>query len=236
MNYLKVYNEIIKKAKSENRKRNKENYFEKHHIFPSCYFKSRKISNYKENLVLLTAREHYICHKLLYKHEPNDKLFLGWHKMAFSSNNVQQREYLISSKEYDILSKEFSKMQSKRITGRRFITKDGKYKCVPTDQLEKYFSEGWIFGTIPSPLKGKSGKKQSKETRQKLREINLGKKQSKETISKRASKQIGRKHSKETLEKMSLTHMGKKMSEESKKKMSLAKMGNIPWNKGKKQK
>ena len=66
MNHQKVYDAIITKAKLENRvklKRNQEGYvyYENHHILPKCLNGDNK----KENLVLLTAREHYICHKLL---------------------------------------------------------------------------------------------------------------------------------------------------------------------------
>lgn len=39
------------------------NYYENHHIIP----RSLNGSNSSENLVLLTAREHFICHWLLVK-------------------------------------------------------------------------------------------------------------------------------------------------------------------------
>lgn len=58
MNYEKIYNQIIERAKLSNRIKSKENYFEKHHIIPKCLGGD----NEKENLVLLTAREHFICH------------------------------------------------------------------------------------------------------------------------------------------------------------------------------
>ena len=59
--YTKWYYNIINKAKSENRVKSKETYYESHHIIP----KSLGGNNSKENIVLLTAREHYICHCLL---------------------------------------------------------------------------------------------------------------------------------------------------------------------------
>ena len=66
MNHQKVYDNIIKNAKFENRKKLRKNktnyiYYEKHHILPKCLGGN----NDKENLVLLTAKEHYVCHKLL---------------------------------------------------------------------------------------------------------------------------------------------------------------------------
>jgi hypothetical protein len=67
MNYDKVYNNLINKAQIELRKKLKrgyENYvyYENHHIIPVCL----NGSGSKENKVLLTAREHYVAHKLLF--------------------------------------------------------------------------------------------------------------------------------------------------------------------------
>lgn len=68
MNHQNIYNSIIENAKSKNRIKLKKNninyvYYETHHILPKCL----NGSNDKDNLVLLTAKEHYICHKLLNK-------------------------------------------------------------------------------------------------------------------------------------------------------------------------
>lgn len=60
--YTKTYFQIIQKAKSENRSK-EYSYFEYHHIIP----KSLGGSNELFNLVLLTFKEHYICHRLLCK-------------------------------------------------------------------------------------------------------------------------------------------------------------------------
>ena len=59
MDYEKIYYSIINKAK--NRMLNE--YMEKHHIVP----RSLGGNNKKENIVSLTAREHFICHWLLWK-------------------------------------------------------------------------------------------------------------------------------------------------------------------------
>jgi hypothetical protein len=77
MNYKKVYGLIIKKAKNENRKKTTEVYYEKHHIIPDFMFIERKRKGPKghlpgnpndpNNLVLLTPREHFLCHVLLHK-------------------------------------------------------------------------------------------------------------------------------------------------------------------------
>ena len=65
MDYQSVYDKIIQNAKS----RKATGYTEKHHIIP----KSLGGSDTKTNLVELTAREHFICHWLLYKIYKDDK-------------------------------------------------------------------------------------------------------------------------------------------------------------------
>ena len=59
MNYEAHYNKLI--ARGQNREL--EDYKEKHHIVPRCMGGSNK----KENLVYLTAEEHYVAHQLLVK-------------------------------------------------------------------------------------------------------------------------------------------------------------------------
>jgi hypothetical protein len=58
MNYLKIYCNLIRKA--ENRTP-PEGYTEKHHTFPKSIFGKNS------RIVVLTAREHYVAHFLLYK-------------------------------------------------------------------------------------------------------------------------------------------------------------------------
>ena len=102
LNCEKIYSEIISKAKSETRNK-KKSYFEEHHIIPRC----KGGNNSKENLVLLTAKEHYICHHLLHKLYKHDKyLFLAYHLMTFSNKQNLQK---ITPKQYEILRIENSK-------------------------------------------------------------------------------------------------------------------------------
>ena len=68
MNYQKIYNKIIEKARSEEKIR-ENGYYEVHHIIPTCIGGTDDISN----LVKLTLREHFICHKLLTKMYPENK-------------------------------------------------------------------------------------------------------------------------------------------------------------------
>jgi hypothetical protein len=65
MDYQKIYDQIIERAKN----RILEGYLEKHHIIPVCIGGDNK----KENIVSLTAREHFLVHWLLYRQNPDNK-------------------------------------------------------------------------------------------------------------------------------------------------------------------
>lgn len=105
MQHQKVYNEIIEKAKVENRikesyykrKTNKNlPYYEEHHIIPRCM----NGTDDKENLVLLTAKEHFVCHKLLtYIYPHNSKIACAFHFMVYCRND-KAKEYKMSSRNY----------------------------------------------------------------------------------------------------------------------------------------
>ena len=109
MNYQRIYDEIIERAKSRGlNKKLLDGYFERHHIIPKCLGGT----NSKDNLVLLTGREHYLCHKLLHKANKNHKgLFLAFHKMSLSKRLCQER-YNISSRDYEFLKIEFKKFNT----------------------------------------------------------------------------------------------------------------------------
>jgi hypothetical protein len=55
--YKKIYEFIIERAKN----RSLNCYVEKHHIIPKCLGGL----NNKDNIIKLTAKEHFICHRLL---------------------------------------------------------------------------------------------------------------------------------------------------------------------------
>ena len=65
MNYMKHYIAIVYDRKFIHPINKVEQYCEKHHIVPRSINKS--LIKDKSNLVYLTPREHYICHRLLEK-------------------------------------------------------------------------------------------------------------------------------------------------------------------------
>jgi hypothetical protein len=109
MDYNKIYLSIIRHAKSQTRSKCL-GYYESHHIIP----KSLGGSNKKENLVLLTAREHFLCHYLLVKMHKNNKLYYNKMLHAFvllkGSNRYQSR--YVNSRLYESLKKEYAVIRS----------------------------------------------------------------------------------------------------------------------------
>lgn len=99
MNYQKIYNNIIENAKTQNRQKGTV-YYESHHIVP----KSVGGSNKKENLVLLTPKEHFICHRLLieiYKNDHKKHLSMLRAFIMLSTKNSHQTKRYVNSKMYE---------------------------------------------------------------------------------------------------------------------------------------
>lgn len=113
MNYLNSYTSIIENAKTVNRKRTKFEYFENHHIVPKCVGGTDETSN----LVLLTAKEHFVCHHLLTKIYNDPKLkFAFW---AMCNQMSGRREYKINSATYNQAKENFAIENSKRHSGKK---------------------------------------------------------------------------------------------------------------------
>jgi len=231
MNHLKIYENIIYKAKIQSRKKLRKNqegyiYYEKHHIMPRCLGGKDE----KENLVLLTAREHYICHKLLTYIYPNEyKLSVAFHYMT---HNKKYNNY-ISSKDY-VYAKELAAIFFSYIPN---VWKGRKH----SDETKKKMKESWKNRRINKPvseetkikigLKSK-GRKLSEETKEKIRKSQLGKIISDETKKKISITKTGKpgvKHTKEFIialsERNKKLKTGTKMSDETKQKMSITRKG-----------
>lgn len=107
--YTSWYFAIIDKAKE----RITEGYTEKHHIIP----RTLGGKNDKSNIVVLTAREHFVCHLLLTKMLTDDnrhKMVYALHMLSNASNKLHQR-YIPSSKLYEYERKIFSETHSVRM-------------------------------------------------------------------------------------------------------------------------
>ena len=120
--YTITYNNIVNRAKS----RVLVGYGENHHIIP----KSLGGSNDKNNLVKLTAREHFICHLLLTKmvigKAKRSMTFAVWSLTNLDHSKVRGR-YKVTSHRYEILKKACAMASSELHTG-KIVSEDTKKK------------------------------------------------------------------------------------------------------------
>lgn len=142
MNYKKHYNLLIERAKT----RKLEGYYERHHIIPKCMGGS----DCKENLVLLTAREHYVAHQLLVKIYPNNSSILYAARMMTVSSITQARSH---NRLYEWLKKKnlsIGKGNKNSQYGTCWVTKVSiqKSRKIKNTELEKYLNEGWLKGRV----------------------------------------------------------------------------------------
>ena len=188
--YAKWYYQIIGRAKFENRIKYQGIYYENHHIIPKC--EPFNGSNESDNLVLLTPREHFLCHWLLIKMcegECRWKMQFALHKMLGNENNKNIGKNLFSKRYFEIAKKH---------------------------QLEAIHVRAEINGY---PMEGK---KHSAESKEKMRQAKLGvkrdpdkigylkeRKHNDETKEKIGNSLKGRVFSEESRKKSSLTQKGK---------------------------
>jgi hypothetical protein len=205
MNYQKIYDDIIERAKTEQeneiRTKKNGNYYERHHIIPKCMGGI----NDKFNLVLLTAREHFLCHWLLHRIYPNNnKISFAFWGMCIQLSPKQQR-IIPSSHAYE---------ESRFAVS--IISKTPEMRKMRSEKMIELYASGKIIGMC--------GKHQSEETKLK---IGLSNKKYK-------SKYKGIPRSEETKRKLSLINIGHIVSEETRQKISLGQIGKILSEKHKK--
>ena len=163
MNYAKLYNRII-----ENRLNNPYNgYTEKHHIVPV----SLGGSDSKDNLVRLTAREHFVCHWILvkmYRGNKNSyyKMLKAFNMMCNSISDKQER-YKSCSRVFSVYREDMSRAMSALQVGENNSQAGTMWVCnLETKENKKVSNRqiplGWIAGRnkwkIPAPRPKKTVK------------------------------------------------------------------------------
>jgi len=83
VNYRRIYSQIVERAKTRPRP---DCYCERHHVVP----KSMGGTDATENIVVLTAREHYLAHWLLFKIHRTREMAFAWHRMTCGKKSVQR--------------------------------------------------------------------------------------------------------------------------------------------------
>lgn len=160
MNYQKIYDQIIKRAQN----RVLSTYKERHHILPKCMGGSDK----EENLVDLTAREHFLVHWLLVRIHPENRKLL-YALIAMCNFKSREKRYFPSSRVYSELKENLSRL-GKSPSHKRKISETNK-----KSQL------------LRPPV--------SDVTREKLRQVHLGKKKDREVVERIRKSNTGKKRS-----------------------------------------
>jgi hypothetical protein len=126
MNYIRIYESIIDNASNDCRVKGDGKVYEKHHIIP----KSVGGKNNKGNLILLTPKEHYICHKLLVEIYRNTKFH---NKMYFAmwcliNGYGKQKRYTPSAKIYQEARTQITKIRTQeRFDNRKSVIQYDEY-------------------------------------------------------------------------------------------------------------
>jgi hypothetical protein len=186
--YTKWYNQITERA----RDRVVDTYTETHHIKP----RSLGGTDDTDNLVELTAREHFICHWLLTKMHTGDernKMMSAFFLMR--GNNSYQNRY-INSRAYEILREEYAQYISKMNTGRVQPPEEkAKQIAAITGRKRKPFSAEWRKKMSEAHCGGKNhryGVEVSEETRRKIGDKIRGRKQTEEEKARRGAANRGK--------------------------------------------
>ncbi len=175
MNYIKTYEDLINNAKKECRQRGTGIYFENHHIIPRCM----NGTDDNTNLILLTAREHFVAHWLLVKIYPdNFKLIYALNSFALTNSGRRSgcshlykyaRElYIQALKHDDVWKRKMAKSLSELIWVKN--EKTGDCLRIHKNSLDSFLSLGYTNGRF---IKHRISP--SKETREKISKSHKGK-------------------------------------------------------------
>ena len=114
MNYKLIHDSIIDRAKT--RVLPKEVYTERHHIIPRCM----DGTDDKSNLVDLTAKEHFIIHKLLVEIYPHEFGLIHAYYLFVNGTNKSNHKgntyYRVGAKEYERVKILRAKVMSEKMT------------------------------------------------------------------------------------------------------------------------
>ena len=148
--YTRWYYDIIQRAQL--RKLPPDVYTEKHHIIP----RSLGGDNQTENIIKLTAKEHFICHMLLVK-MTNGKSKRSMAYAAWQMTNIDSRQrYSPTSRIYSLLKKNLS--EAYKGVPKTKIHWLGKTHSTQTKTLQSTIKKN-----SNNPMWGKKHKEKSKE-------------------------------------------------------------------------
>lgn len=172
MNYQRIYDALISFAEARGKP---SGYSEAHHIIPKCMGGADS----KDNLVNLTAREHWVAHRLLIK------IFPGNYKLVFAAKQMTmttgRQQRVVNSKQFDAIRVAHADALSKIHKGRRKSDAE-KQKRSDSYTPEKRKAVSDRFKGKPTWNTGKFGKDSirygsqcSEEAKKKIGDANRGK-------------------------------------------------------------
>ena len=213
--FTRWYFDIIQNA--NNRTVTNGIYTERHHIIPRCLGGN----NLKDNLVTLTAKEHYICHLLLTKMVGANfyhKVLHAFHLMNQPSNHRGRYRKNINSKLYQRLKEDRNTCLSEQMTGIK-NPMYGRNHSEETRKLQSQLKKGKVayYPSEETKLKSSTSKLGSNNP-------NYGKSPSDETKAKMSASLKGK------LKGRIPWNKGKKtgpISEETRAKLSLARRNRV---------
>ena len=209
---------------TQNNKESRQPGDERHHIVP----RSLGGGDEKSNIAFITAREHFICHWLLTKIYPTGeehwKMINAFRMMRAENPNQQRYKTRITSRVYENLKKEYSRLQSERMQGsnnpmfgkthsdkaRKAISEKNTGKKLTSEQINKQvaaqtgrkrepFSDEWK-AKLSAAGSGKNNSRYgvvvTEETRCKIGDRIRGRKQTDEERARRSAANMGKKREK----------------------------------------
>ena len=190
MDYQRHYDILVNRA----RNRKLTSYFEKHHVIPRCLGGGDEA----ENIVKLTAEEHYVAHQLLVKIHPGNRklVFAAW-MMCNGKKRNNKRYAWLKRKQVQVLSETHRGRKMPDWNKAKLIEANTGRAC--SEETRQKISQAQI------------GKVLSDEHRKKLSDAHRCKKQSPETIKKRADSLRGKKWSDDRRQKLSKVKQGVKI-------------------------
>lgn len=223
MNYQKIYNSLIDRA----RNCACHGYSEKHHIIPKCLGGT----NHIDNIVELRPEEHYTAHLLLAKIYPNDKrMIFAAHRMTNGKNRNNKLYGWVRRQHAEAMSE----LHSGVIRGTPSVETKTKMSISQQLRLEKEKEEGIKRG-CPSPFKNRIySDEEKREVYASRRTLYTEEEKEVKYKSRRVGKGNGKPQTEETKRKLSeigKNQIRKPHSEETKRKMSLSRT--LLWQKKK---
>lgn len=110
MNYARIYSQLILSAKINPFC----GYTEKHHIVPKCMGGDDTF----DNIIRLSARQHFIAHWLLYKIYGTKELAFAWRAMCANPKNTQRQK--VNSHSFKLAKEAWALEMSRLNTGVKF--------------------------------------------------------------------------------------------------------------------